>query len=114
MPIDDAGWLVAGLALCAAGIWLIRWASRNNMASEIKDAAVSATMSALKKRGRPDIPDNVKARMSEFEAAQGVTGKAKTVASYAVRNSLSQVFGVLGFILLMAGLVTAAIGIFGT
>lgn len=114
MPINDPFWLFAGLALCVIGIWLIRWAARNNMSSEIKDAAVSATLSALAKRGRPDLPNNVKAKMSEFEAAGGVTGKAKTVARYAVRNSLSQVFGVLGFILLMAGLVTAAIGIFGT
>lgn len=114
MQIDDPSWLIAGLVVCALGVWLIRWAARNNMASEIKDAAVSATLSALAKRGRPDLPDNVKARMSELNAAGGVTGKAKTVAGYAVRNSLSQVFGVLGFILLMAGLLVAAIGIFGT
>ncbi len=114
MQIDEPTWLIFGLILCALGIWLIRWAARNNMASEIKDAAVSATLSALAKRGRPDVPDNVKAKLSELEAAAGVTGKAKTVARYAVRNSLSQLFGVLGFILLMAGLVIAAIGIFGT
>jgi hypothetical protein len=112
--IDDPGWLIAGLLMCLAGIWMIRWASRNNMASAIKDATVGAAMEALAKRGRPDMPPEVKAKLAEISAAEGLSGKAKKVASYGVRNSLAQVFGIAGFILFMAGLVTAAIGVFGT
>lgn len=115
MPaIANPTWLFIGIAMAVIGIWLIRWAARNNMAAAIKDATVSATLDAIAKRGRPDMPAEVKAKLAELEAAEGVSGKAKTVASYAIRNSASQLFGVVGFILLMAGLVTAAIGIFGT
>lgn len=97
--IDDPAWLLIGLLMTAAGIWMIRWASRNNMASAIKDATVDAAVDALAKRGHHDMPQDP---------------KAKTVASYGVRNSLAQVMGISGFILFMAGLVTAAIGVFGT
>ena len=93
-------WLAIGLLMSLIGIWLIRWASRNNMASAIKDATVGAALDTLAKRGRPD--------------GHGVDSKAKKVASYGLRNSMSQLFGATGFILLMAGLVTAVLGIFGT
>lgn len=115
MPtIAHPAWLLAGLLMCAVGVWLVRWANRNNVAAAMKDATVSATLETIAKRGRPDVPPELKAKMSEITGAEGKTGKAKTVASYSIRNSLSQLFGAAGFILLMAGLVTAVIGIFGT
>lgn len=113
MPtIAHPTWLVLGLAFALIGVWMIRWASRNNMASAIRDATVGVAIDAVARRGRPNMPPEIRAKIDTIKGAQGGTGKAKKIASYGIRHSLSQLFGVTGFILVMAGLVTAVLGVF--
>ena len=104
------GWIAIGLAMIIAGIWLIRWANRNSMAGAIRDATVGIAVDAITKRGRPSMPPEIQAKMADVANAKGATGKAKKIASYGVRNSMSQVFGVAGFILFVTGLMVAIFG----
>ena len=86
--LTHPAWLVYGILAVVAGIWMIRWASRNNMASAIKDATVGAAIDAMK-------------------GSRGPGGKSKKVASFSVRQSLSQILGITGFILVTAGILAA-------
>jgi hypothetical protein len=113
MPaIPHPTWIIYGLIAVLIGIWLIRWASRNNMASAIRDATVGVALDALAKRGRPEMPAELRAKVDDIRNASGKSGKAKKIASYGVRHSLSQIAGITGFILVMSGLVAAVLGVY--
>ena len=109
MSVSHPGWLAAGLLIALLGVWMIRWANRNNMASAIRDATVGVAIDTIGKRGRPEMPEHARAELDKFKTA---SGKARTVASYGIRHSLSQLLGVTGFILVMTGLVMAVFGLF--
>lgn len=109
--ISHPGWLAAGLLIALLGVWMIRWANRNNMTAAIRDATVGVAIDAVAKRGRPNLPVHARTELDKFKSAS-VTGKARTVASYGIRQSLSQLLGVTGFILVMSGLVMAVFGLF--
>lgn len=110
--ITHPAWIAYGLIAALIGIWLIRWASRNNMASAIRDATVGVALDTIAKRGRPGMPAELRAKVDDIRNAQGKSGKARKIASYGVRHSLSQIAGITGFILVMSGLVTAVLGVY--
>ncbi|MBR2536758.1 MAG: hypothetical protein IKE66_11875 [Hyphomicrobium sp.] len=112
IPMTHPGWVAIGLAMVLIGIWLIRWANRNSMTGAIADATAEAAIGALKKRGRPDMPADIRARLDDVAGAPTATGKARKVARYAFRHAMSQVFGIAGFIMVMAGLLLAVFGAF--
>ena len=104
------GWIAMGLALILIGGWLIRWANRNSMTAMIRDATVGVAIDTMTKHGRPNMPPDMQAKIDDIANAKGATGKAKKIASYGVRNSMSQVFGVAGFIMLVTGLMMVVFG----
>lgn len=91
-------WVYVGLAMVAVGIVLIRWANRNSGAGAVSSAEAETAFRALFRRRRLKT------------AAQ--PGKPKIAAPSSVRRSLSQLAGITGFILVMAGLASAVFGIF--
>ncbi len=105
------GWVAIGIVMIAIGIWLIRWANRNNMISTMTEATTEVAISAMRKRGSPDMPSEIKARFDDVASEPTTTGKTKKVARYAVRHALSQVFGVMGFVAVVAGLLLAVLGV---
>lgn len=112
LSLNHPGWIAIGLALIVAGIWLIRWANRNNMASAIAEATAEAAFKGIRKGAAPDMPATIKARLDDVNSAPTKTGKAKKIAGYGIRHALSQVFGVAGFILLVVGVMLVALGAF--
>lgn len=43
------GWVAIGIVMIGIGIWLIRWANRNNMIATMTDATTEAAISAMRK-----------------------------------------------------------------
>lgn len=96
IPMTHPEWVAIGLAMILIGIWLIRWANRNSMSAEIAAATADAAIGALKKRSGSETPN----------------GKPPKVVTYSFRHAMSQVFGVAGFIMVIAGLLLAIFGAF--
>ena len=112
LSMNHPGWIAVGLLMILAGIWLIRWANRNNMASAIAEATAEAAFKTVRKGAAPDMPANIKARLDDVSSAPTKTGKAKKIAGYGIRHALSQVFGVAGFVVLVVGVMLVAFGAF--
>ncbi len=112
IEIAHPSWVAIGLGMLAVGIWLIRWANRNSMTAAIADATAEAAIGALRKRGRPDMPSEIKARLDDVAGAPTATGKAKKIAGYTFRHAMSQLFGVIGFVLALGGFLLAVLGVF--
>ncbi|MEQ1652056.1 MAG: hypothetical protein ABL897_06190 [Hyphomicrobium sp.] len=112
--IAHPGWLAIGIAMLLAGIWLIRWANRNNMASAIAGATADAAFKAIRKGGQLEMPGEIKTRLDDVSSAKTTSGKAKKVAAYGIRHAMSQLFGVIGFFCVVIGLMLAVLGVFYT
>ncbi|MEQ1671129.1 MAG: hypothetical protein ABL893_09755 [Hyphomicrobium sp.] len=112
ISILHPAWLALGIVMIAAGIWLIRWANRNNMASAIAGATADAAFKAVRHGAAPEVPAGIKARLDEVRAEQSTTGKAKKIAGYGIRHAMSQLFGVIGFFALIIGLMLVVLGLF--
>ena len=111
LSLPHPGWLALGIAMILAGIWLIRWANRNNMASAIAGAAAEAASSAFAQGRRPGMPGEIKARFDDVKSSPTTIGKAKKVAGYGFRHAMSQLFGVIGFFSLIIGLMLCVLGL---
>ncbi len=92
-------WIVAGVLLILVGFWLFRWARRNNASAELKAAATEAAVNKLLKNSASKAP-----------AASSTTAKNRAAANF--RNAMSQFFGIVGFLMIIAGLVAVVFGIF--
>lgn len=114
LSFSHPAWIVSGVIMMAIGIWMIRWANRHNVARELAGAAANAAITTLRKGGKLEVPSELGARVSEIASAKGATGKTKKVAGYVARQALSQLFGTGGFILAVAGFLTALLGVFYT
>ena len=88
-------WIVAGVLLFFAGLWLFRWASRNDAATEIAAVTREAAVNKLLKKGASTPPAQNKRR-----------------ATAQFRHAMSQFAGIVGFLLIIAGLLSAFLGIF--
>lgn len=98
LPVADWGWLFSGLLMVVGGIWLIRWSNRHNPSDELEKANREAAARALTKSGpAPDARD-----------------KAARKRAASDRQDISRFIGVVGFLLLISGLLLAALGTFGT
>jgi hypothetical protein len=97
LSLTHPGWVAIGLALIGIGVWLIRWANRNNMAAQIAGATAEAAAKALHRGAHPDAP---------------AQPKTKKIAGYGWRNAMSQLFGVIGFIATVVGVMLVVLGFF--
>jgi hypothetical protein len=106
--------LAVGLALLVAGYLLRSWASRHNLTDVATGAAVSAAWSTVRGGKLPSVPNEISSRFDFDDVASAKTnaGRAGKVAGYAARHFLAQVVGWAGFLLMIAGLVLGAAGMF--
>lgn len=110
LTLAHPGWVAIGLALVILGAWMVRWANRHNMGSVLADATTEAAMGALRNRGRPDVPDEIRSRIDDLSSAPTSMGKARKVAGYAFRHAASHLVGIAGFVGIVVGLALAAFG----
>ena len=103
---------VSGLILLGAGFLMLNWASRRNLKDAAMGAAFGAAWTLLWKRQRPGVPEEFTSRMNEVRAQDSHLGKAKVVTGYAVKHVIAQVVGIAGMIVMLVGVVLAALGIF--
>ena len=87
-------WISTGLLLILVGALLVRWARRDKSRSHIAEATKQSTIRRL--FGAP--PRN---RTAE-----------RKMAGHRFRGAIAQFFGIVGFLLLVAGLMAALLGIF--
>jgi len=92
-------WIVAGLLLILAGFWLFRWSRRNSASSEIAAATTESAINKLLKNPAANVP-------------AGAPSPAKKRAAANFRNAMSQLAGIVGLLMLIAGLVYVVFGIF--
>lgn len=112
LTLAHPGWVALGLALVILGAWMMRWANRHNVGAVLADATTDAAIGAFRNRGRPEIPDEIRARIDDVSSAPTSMGKARKVAGYALRHAASQLVGIAGFVSVVAGLAVAAFGAF--
>ncbi|WP_414462036.1 hypothetical protein [Hyphomicrobium sp. DY-1] len=94
-------WIVAGLLLILGGFWLFRWARRNDTRAAIAAATTEAAINKLRKKPGAAGPGQPKASAG---------GSART----RFRNSMAQFFGIVGILMVIAGLVAMTFGVFYT
>lgn len=110
LALNHPGWIAIGIVMILAGVWLIRWANRNSMTAAIADATAEAAFKTIRKGAAPDMPSAIKTRLDDVASAPSTAGKAKKIAGYGFRHAMSQLFGVVGFVLVVAGLLLAVFG----
>lgn len=91
-------WIVAGVLLVLLGLWLFQWARRNNAAQAIANSTAEAAINKLLR--------------SPARPAEESRSAAKKRASNNFRQAMSQLFGIIGFLLMIVGLMSALFGIF--
>jgi hypothetical protein len=89
-------WISSGIILFFIGVLLFRWARANDVSAEVSAATREATLTKLLKGGQ--TPDGQVA--------------AKKIKTNNFRRAMSQLFGIVGFLLAIAGLMAATLGIF--
>jgi hypothetical protein len=92
-------WIVAGVLLILGGFWLFRWARRNDASAEIAAATTEAAINKLRKNSAATV--NTKPATS---AGGG--------AAVRFRNSMAQFLGIVGILMVIAGLVAMVFGVF--
>lgn len=110
LSLTHPGWVAIGIVLIAAGIWLIRWANRNAMTGQIKAAAAEAASQALRRGSHDQLPSA--SGSADEDTANTRSSKGNRVAAYGVRHAMSQLFGVIGFIAAVVGLILVVLGAF--
>jgi hypothetical protein len=93
---DHPLWISSGLLLMLAGFWLFRWANRNSATGEIANATKEVALNKLLKgsQGREASP------------------ASKNLPAHNFRRAMSQLFGIIGFLLIIVGLMSLLLGIF--
>ena len=95
MDIANPSFVLVGLLLTVAGILMWRWSSRHNYARKLADANARATLEALTKGGSVESRQQARERLN--------------ISS---RQDVSRFGGVVGFLLLLAGLLLVTLGLF--
>jgi hypothetical protein len=89
-------WISSGVLMLVIGALLFRWARRSTAAHRVAVATREAAVDKLFKGGQK----------SSQQSAQ------KTLAPHRFRQAMAQLFGVIGFLLIIAGLMAIFLGIF--
>lgn len=90
-------WISSGILLMLAGFLLFRWARRSDAGQIIAAATREATVNKLLGNG-----------------GKGVAQAPKNLPTHHFRRAMAQLFGIIGFLLIIAGLMAAFLGIFYT
>lgn len=102
-------WLMAaGAALVLVGILIRRWSGRHNL----QDAAIESAWSLALGRRSAENPTAIEAKLRDIQSQPTWTRKATRTAGTAIAHLLAQAAGIVALVLILAGLVLAAVGFF--
>jgi uncharacterized membrane protein YraQ (UPF0718 family) len=95
-------WTFSGVALVLVGFWLFRWATSSNTSGRSASTAEQGKLRGLfrRRKSQADAPST---------AGTNAT-PSKTASNF--RRAMSQLFGIIGFLLIIAGLMAAVLGVF--
>ena len=96
---DHPLWIVAGVALIFAGLWLFRWARRNDASAEIAAATAEAAFGKFRKNSS-----------TKDQGKSAAASRAKRAVYF--RNSMAQFLGIVGVLAIITGIVAMVFGIF--
>jgi hypothetical protein len=88
-------WISSGVLMVVIGYLLFRWARRSNAAEQIANATREAAVDKL-----------IRGQKSSAQAS------SKKLAPHYFRRAMAQFFGIIGFLLIIAGLMAIFLGIF--
>jgi hypothetical protein len=88
-------WISSGVLMVVVGLLLFRWARRSKAADQIASATREAAVDKL-----------IKGQKGSSQAA------SKKLAPHYFRRAMAQLFGIIGFLLIIAGLMAIFLGIF--
>jgi hypothetical protein len=91
-------WIFSGVALVLIGFWLFGWATSRDTATA--DATGQGKLRKLFRLGQHNAPSTAAAN----------TPPSRTRTNF--RRAMSQPFGIIGFLLIVAGLMAALLGVF--
>jgi flagellar biogenesis protein FliO len=94
-------WIFSGVALVLVGFWLFRWATSSNTSGRSASTAEQGKLRGLFRR-----------RKSQADAPSTAATNAPSKAASNFRRAMSQLFGIIGFLLIIAGLMAAVLGVF--
>jgi hypothetical protein len=89
-------WVSSGVLMMLGGGLLIHWSRRNNVSDEIAHATREAAVNKLFRGGRATPADSA----------------LKKLPANHFRRAMSQLAGIVGFLLIIAGLTSAFFGVF--
>ena len=95
-------WIFVGAVLVLVGLWLFLWATGSDTAGRSTDAAERGKLRGLFKRRKSQLN-------APSPAATNAT-PSKTASNF--RRAMSQLFGIIGFLMIIAGLMAALLGVF--
>ncbi len=93
-------WIFSGVALVLVGFWLFGWATSSDTGGLTADATGQGKLRKLFRRGQHNAPSTA--------ATNAPPSKTRTN----FRRAMSQLFGIIGFLLIVAGLMAAVLGVF--
>ncbi len=110
--VQSPGLLIAAIVALVIGVLLKRWSSRNSMTSLMADSAKSAAFAAVRSGKVPQMPAELGAKIADFQAEKTNVGRAKKAAGYGFRHFLAQIFGLVGLIAILGGLMLGVLSLF--
>ena len=109
MSLGTNAWLmISGGALFVLGYLLWRWSSRYNL----KDVAIDSAWHVVRGRRSSANPTPIEMKVAEIGAEGSVVGKSRRAAETVVGHFVAQLVGLIAIVLLLLGVVLAAVGFF--
>jgi magnesium-transporting ATPase (P-type) len=94
-------WIFVGAVLVLVGLWLFLWATGSNTTGRSASATEQGKLRGLFRR-----------RKSQPNAPSTAATNAPSKAASNFRRAMSQLFGIIGFLMIIAGLMAAVLGVF--
>jgi hypothetical protein len=95
----------SGLAAVLLGLWLFMRSGRS-----VVDDARDAAWNTVKSRDLKAVRDQLEGTVSEIAGDGSLSGSAKSIAGMAAREAATRIKRMLGLILILGGLLLAALG----
>ena len=90
-------WIFVGAVLVLVGLWLFLWATGRVAAPQSKGSSGSIFR---RRKSQPNAPSTATTNATP----------SKTASNF--RRAMSQLFGIIGFLMIIAGLMAAVLGVF--
>jgi len=109
MSLGTNAWLlISGGGLILLGYLIRRWSS----GYDLNDAVLGSAWQAARGRRTADNPTEIEQKLREIQAEASVVGKARRTAHTVAGHFVAQVMGLVALVMLLAGAVLIAAGIF--